>query len=279
MSTPAVQTWEEMYDARLAMMIRDYQIADWSDRSEDYSESRKTDNYRYGRSVCEILSRSGAVSDSSRVIEVGSGPGTFVVPFAQSVAHVTAVEPAEGMMAKIRENTAQAGVANYDIIPAIWQEVDTDQKAGQYDLTISSTVIWMFRDIVDQIRRMEEVSSGYCCLCGGIDSGSHTTTDLWTRVVGNTPRPSFPEYPLIYQILYEQGIYPEVRIIEHESRRSPENIIKMHSVFYPLFTTMTPEKEDVIHRHVMDNLQNGQYVMKFKTAVMWWRSRGNPHGA
>lgn len=279
MSTLAVQTWEEMYDARLAMMIRDYQISDWSDRSEDYSESRKTDNYRYGRSVCDILSRNGAVSDSSRVIEVGSGPGTFVVPFAQSVAHVTAVEPAEGMMAKIRENTAQAGVSNYDIIPAIWQEVDTMQKAGQYDLTISSTVIWMFRDIVDQIRRMEEVSSGYCCLCGGIDSGSHTTSDLWTRVVGSTPRPSFPEYPLIYQILYEQGIYPEVRIIEHESRRSPENIIKMHSVFYPLFTMMTPEKEDIIRRHVMDNLQDGQYVMKFKTAVMWWRSRGNLHGA
>ncbi|HWQ67646.1 MAG TPA: class I SAM-dependent methyltransferase [Methanospirillum sp.] len=282
MSTPAVQTWEEIYDSRLSMMNRDYQVSDWSERSEDYSESRKTDNYRYGRNVHEILEKNGIVSDGSRVIEVGSGPGTFVIPFAQSVAHVTAVEPAEGMMARIRENAGQASVSNFDIIPAIWQEVDTSSMAGQYDLAVSSTVIWMFRDIVEQIRRMEKVSSGYCCLCAGIDTNGHSADDLWEKVVGERSKPVFPEYPLIYSILYENGIYPEVRIIEHVSRRSPENMMKMHSVFYNLFTSMNQEKEGIIRKHVMDNLQDGQYIMRFKTAVLWWKpslNREVQHGA
>lgn len=271
MTSPAVSTWEEIYDSRIAMMNRDYQVSDWSARSEDYSESRRTDNYQYGRSVRDLLAINGVISDASRMIEVGSGPGTFVIPFAGSISHVTAVEPAEGMMARIRENAIQAGISNYDIVPAIWQDVDTCRLAQTYDLTISSTVIWMFRDIMEQIRRMEEVSSGYCCLCAGIDTGGHTADDLWSKVLGGKPKPIFPEYPLIYSILYEHGIYPDVRIIEHISRRSPENMMKMHSVFYHLFTSMNQEKEAIIRQHVMDNLQNGQYIMRFKTAVLWWK--------
>ena len=32
-----------------------------------------------------------------------TGPGTLAIPFAQKVAHVTAVEPAEGMCSVMRE--------------------------------------------------------------------------------------------------------------------------------------------------------------------------------
>lgn len=273
MKISAVQRWEEIYDTRLSMMNRDYQVNDWSKRSDDYSESRKTDNYRYGRSIHEILSTNNIISPQSRMIEVGSGPGTFVIPFAHMISHVTAVEPADGMKERIRENAREAGISNYDIISSIWQDVDVDRLSTSYDLSISSTVIWMFRDIVEQLKRMETVSSGYCCLCAGIDSNSHTGDDLWNKVVENKPRPSFPEYPLIYDILYEQGIYPEVRIVEHESRRSPENIMKMHQVFYNLFTDLNSEKEEIIKQHVMSYLENGQYVMRFKTAVLWWKAR------
>jgi SAM-dependent methyltransferase len=273
MNRSAVLKWEEMYDARLSMMNRDYMVDDWSKRSDDYSESRKTDNYRYGRSVHEILFKNGVVSPKTRMIEVGSGPGTFVIPFADKISHVTAVEPADGMKERIRENAKEAGLSNFDILSSIWQEVDVDGLSKSFDLTISSTVIWMFRDIVEQIRRMEKVSSGYCCLCAGIDSKAHTGDELWNVLLGDKPRPTFPEYPLTYDILYEEDIHPEVRIIEHESRRSPENIMKMHQVFYNLFTDMNPDKEEIIRDHVMNHLENGQYVMRFKTAVIWWKAR------
>jgi SAM-dependent methyltransferase len=273
MTGKAEQKWEEIYDARLALMNRDYRIDDWTDRSEDYSESRRTDNYQYGRKVTGILARNNIISQQSRMIEVGSGPGTFVIPFAWNISHVTAVEPAQGMRDQIHLNADQAGIENYDTIPSIWQEVDISRLSKSYDLVISSTVIWMFRDIMDQIRRMEEVSSGYCCLCGGIDTRTHTSDDLWKKVVGKKPKPVFPEYPLIYNILFENGIYPEVRIIEHFSLRNPENMVKMHSVFFPLFTTMTEEKKEIIQKHVMNNLQDGMYMMKFKTAVLWWKAR------
>lgn len=39
----------------------------------------------------------------SRVLDIGAGPGTLAIPFAQKVAHVTAVEPAEGMVSVMRD--------------------------------------------------------------------------------------------------------------------------------------------------------------------------------
>jgi hypothetical protein len=131
----------------------------------------------------------------------------------------------------------------------------------------------MFRDIVEQIKRMEMVSSGYCCLSASIPNNAHTEDNLWKDLVGDKPRPQFPEYPLIYDILYENNIHPEVRVITSESRRSPENMITMFSVFYNLFTTMTKEKEELISRHVMDKLVDGLYPMQLTNAVLWWKSQ------
>ncbi len=278
MKTESVIKWENLFDSRLNLMNRDYSIDDWSNRSDDYSESRKTGNYQYGRAVYQLLSKNGIVSSSSQMIEIGSGPGTFVIPFAEKIHHVTAIEPADGMIEKIKENASQAGVSNFNIIPKIWQDVDTNCLFKSHDLVISSTVIWMFRDICKQIHRMEEISSGYCCLCAGIDSmtnqGNNNSDDLWIKMIGNTQRPLFPEYPLIYSILYENGIYPEIRMIEHTSRRTPENMMKMYFIFYNLFTELTPEKKEIINQHVMKNLKDdGKFEMKFKTAVLWWKSR------
>jgi len=272
MTSPSVKKWEEIYDARLSQMTRDYHIDDWTARSADYSESRKTDNYKYGRTVYSILSSRRVISDTTRMIEVGSGPGTFVIPFAQNISHVTAVEPAEGMQNQIKANALESGVKNFDIIPSIWQDVDVHALSGSYDLVISSTVIWMFRDIVEQIKRMEMVSSGYCCLSASIPNNAHTEDGLWKSLVGDKPRPQFPEYPLIYDILYENNIHPEVRVITSESRRSPENMMTMYSVFYNLFTTMTKEKEEIIRKHVMEKLVEGKYPMHLTNAVLWWKS-------
>jgi 2-polyprenyl-3-methyl-5-hydroxy-6-metoxy-1,4-benzoquinol methylase len=48
----------------------------------------------------------------SRVLDIGAGPGTLAIPFAQKVAHVTAVEPAKGMVSVMQEKMAEFGLQN-----------------------------------------------------------------------------------------------------------------------------------------------------------------------
>jgi SAM-dependent methyltransferase len=265
-----VRFWEDSYDSRSRIMLRDYELDDWSERAEDYSESRRTNQYEFGESVYETLNRHGAISPHARVLEVGSGPGTFVIPFARRVDHMTAVEPAEGMVRMIRQNALEAGVKNYDIIPKLWQDVNITELRGRYDLTITSTVIWMFRDIMAQVRRMEEVTGGYCCVVGGIGTGQTFEAELWKTIMGDTPRPQYPEYPLIYNLLYMHGRVPQVRIIDYTSMRTPENLLRMYRVFYSIYTEITPEVEETIREALYRDSGEGPCVRKYRSAVVWW---------
>ncbi|WP_269849354.1 hypothetical protein [Methanosarcina horonobensis] len=61
-------------------------------------------------------------------------------------------------------------LSNIDIIPQTWQAVDIATYAKNYDLTICCHALWQFPDILPQIRRMEAVSRGYCCLAHGFEA-------------------------------------------------------------------------------------------------------------
>ncbi len=265
-----IRIWEELYEARSKIMQRDYEIDDWTKRAEDYSESRRTNHWDFGEKVYDILSHHGAVSTSSRILEIGSGPGTFVIPFTQKSRHVTAVEPAEGMVKKIRQNAQEAGLNNFDILPLIWQDVEMSRIKQQYDLVIASTVIWMFKDIMAQIARMEEATKGYCCVVGGVSTGESIEADLWRAIMGNTPYPQYPEYPAIFNLLYQYGRVPQVRIIEYQSIRSFENMFNMYRIFYSIFTDITPEIEETIKTALHEDSGTGPCIRNYRSSVVWW---------
>jgi SAM-dependent methyltransferase len=262
--------WEEIYDGRLRAMQRDYSIDDWTERAEDYSERRKTNQYEFGENVYAALASHDVVGSASRVIEVGSGPGTFVIPFSKHTGHMTAVEPAEGMIRVIRENAQEAGIQNYDIINRIWQDVSIPEIRGKYDLVITSTVIWMFRDIMQQIGRMEEVTRGHCCVVEGIDGTDALGKKIWHSVMGEAPYPPYPGYPIIFNLLYQNGRIPQVRIVEAKSRRSTEKLMKMYKVFYSLYTEFTPEVEETIRSALLADSVNGIHEGTYRSAVVWW---------
>lgn len=273
-----VRIWEEIYDNRIRTCLKDYSVDHWTARAEDYSEFRRTDQYAYGTSVHDVLAAHGIVTPSSRVLEVGSGPGTFVIPFAKSVAHMTAVEPAKGMISVIQRDTAKAGLANYDIIPKIWQDVDTASLKGSYDLVITSTVIWMFRDILQQIGRMEETTGGHCCIVESAGGSQGFERSLWHSIMGDTPNPAYAGYPIIYNILYQNGRIPQVRMIDARTVRSFDMLMNVYRIFYSLYTEVTPEVEDKIRSALRAESRSGLHERSYRAAVVWWDPRERHEG-
>ena len=265
-----VRRWEGIYDGRVRASRKDYSVDHWTARAEDYSEYRRTDQYGYGSSVYDALAAHGVVGPSSRVLEVGSGPGTFVIPFAKRVAHMTAVEPAEGMIRMMQRDAAEAGITNYDIIQKIWQDVDTPAIRGSYDLVITSTVIWMFRDILQQISRMEEAARGYCCVVESAGSAHGFEKNLWHSIMDDKPYPAYPGYPLIYNILYQNGRIPQVRMIQARTVRSFDMLMNVYRIFYSLYTEITPEVEKKIRSALHVESRSGLHERSYHAAVVWW---------
>lgn len=264
------EEWAERFEARRQLMRKDYEIEDWSRRSEDYSDSRRTNDYEYGRNVLDTLLRYDALHSESLVLEVGSGPGTFVVPFARKIAKITAVEPASGMIEKILRNAEEAGIENFEIINKTWQEVSIPDIARKYDLVITSTVVWMFKDIWEQLKRMEQASKGCCSLVTGTGGWDGEGEKLWHEVMGDLKRPEYQEYPLIYNLLYSKGRLPNVRMITYISERSVDNMITMKRIFFDKYTEVTPDVERMITEHVLKNSVDGICRNEGRAAVIWW---------
>ncbi|WP_319559381.1 class I SAM-dependent methyltransferase [Marispirochaeta sp.] len=261
--------WETLHDRRYSGLRTDSSEREyWSMRARDFSESRRTDGFGYGKKVCEKL-MGKALSPDSVVLDVGAGPGTFVVPFAPRVRRIDGLEPAPGMVSEMKKNAEKEGLKDYGIIEKSWEEVDFCEE---YDLVISSLVLFVFRDIWRQILRLERASRGYCAIVTGTGT-SRCPDDLWSNVMGGTPFPwsSDTEYPLIFNLLRSRKRIPNVGIIEYTSRRLLENKVRHRSLCFQRYAELSEEMEDMIRNYYTKRSRDGYVEETSKAAIIWWK--------
>lgn len=267
------ELWREIYDERKKIERRDPGVEYWDKRAEDFSEARKANDYEYGRKVLDVLFRNGVINSDSEVLDIGAGPGSLVIPFAKKVKKVTAVEPSKRMIEMLIRNAEEAGVKNFEVVNKTWEEVDVSKLAGKFDLVICSSVLWVFRDVWKQLERMERASRGYCCIVTGAGSWNGEYRELWRKVMGNVERPSYSEYPLIYNLLYSKGRLPNVSIVTYNFERSVEGEIRHRKFFFEKCIEVTPDIEQIIRDHVLSISKGGKYRKKSRAAVIWWNTK------
>lgn len=265
--------WEKNYERYTETMRsgsndREY----WSKRAADFSNARSSNDFEYGRMVLGAL-WSRMLTPQSVVLDVGAGPGTFIIPFSRKVRRIDAIEPAPGMVDKIRENANRAGITNFCILNSTWQDVDLESISGRYDLVISSLVLWIFRDVWHQLLRMEEASRGYCCIVANVANSNKHVEILWKRVTGCDDKwPSISEYPLIFSILHSKGRKPNVSIIEYTYERSVEDKVMHIKSLFERRIPVTQEMENTIREYFIELSENGKVKEPGMSAVICWRA-------
>ncbi len=266
--------WEENYERYKETMLADSDDRMyWSKRAADFSNARSSNDFEYGRLVLNVL-WGKVLTQKSVVLDVGAGPGTFVIPFGRMVGRIDAVEPAPGMVDKIRENACKDGITNFGILSSTWQEIDLESISGRYDLVISSLVLWVFRDVWNQLQRMEEASRGYCCIVANVANGNKHVETLWKRVTGCDEKwPSISEYPLIFSILHSKGRMPDVSIIEYTYERSVEDKVMHIKSLFERRTPVTPEMEKTIREYFIELSDNGMVQEPGMSAVICWQAQ------
>ena len=268
------QIWAEDYEQyRQTMRADSDDGVYWSKRAEDFSNSRRTNDFEYGRQVLNSL-WNRVLTPESVVMDVGAGPGTFVIPFARKVKRIDAVEPAPGMVDKIKENAQREGIANFGIINSTWQDVDAASVSDKYDLVISSLVIWVFKDVWRQLRRMEQASKGYCCVVTGAKSKNEHGDILWQQINGNKENiwHSTQQYPLIYSLLYSKGRLPNVSIVNYTSERSVDDKVRHLKLCFERRIPVTPDIEKIIREYFTAKSENDTIKEPGQAAVIWWRA-------
>ncbi len=215
------------------------------------------------------------ISQNSRVLDIGAGPGTLAIPFAQKAEHVTAVEPAEGMCSVMKEKMAEFDLSNIDIVQKRWEDVDiaTDLSAP-YDVVIASFSLGM-QDIRAAIEKMVQASSRYVYLYhfAGPTSWDRQWQELWPRLHGREYRPG-PKSDVLYSVLYQMGIYPNIRSFRLEHNQPYDSLDEAMAALAPQAQVESEDQKALLKNYLSGVLkkEDGKLVLPGSSirVKIWW---------
>jgi ubiquinone/menaquinone biosynthesis C-methylase UbiE len=191
------------------------------------------------------------INSRSRVLDIGSGPGTLAIPLAPRVGEITAVEPGAGMVEILRNHAGEQGIRNISCVQKLWEDVDPSRDlAPPYDAVIASLSLTM-HDIREALRKMDAVSSGTVHLFWFVDLPfwERMYADLWEPLHKSPYHPG-PKADCLFGVLYQMGIYPDVTMLPLAKEYSFASRDEMTSFFRKRFGAKTPEQERIVDEYV-----------------------------
>ena len=260
--------WETAWAEGIGEMNRLSTTGYWNRRAEDYSDMVLASDCNHGRNILDLFEREGMLQKEWHVLDIASGPGAITVPFAEQVCRVTAVEPAERMAAALMSYAQSRGLSNIDLIPQTWQEVDTAAYAKNYDMVICCHALWQFPDILPQIRRMETVSRGYCCLAHGFEAPSETSNLLDILRIDEG---DFDQFITILNLLNDAGVYPNVDVVDYTLTRSVTSAVTSISNLVEKYRPLDASDSAFIQEYMQSRAKNGLYQVSGRMGVLWWK--------
>ncbi|WP_286878843.1 class I SAM-dependent methyltransferase [Methanoculleus sp. UBA413] len=275
--------WNEVWKRRLALnrSTRNFREgADlWGDREQArrYAARSEAD---HAHRVAWTLQDLG-VSPGDRVLDIGSGPGTLALPLARAGARVTAVDPAEGMLAELRAAAEREGITAITTIHAPWEEINPDRAlAPPYDRVVASFSLTI-PDIRSALAAMDAVVSkfGSVHLYWFADEPpwEQLYLALWEDLHGAPYHPR-PKADCLFNVLYGMGIYANVLMRPMDERTLFATVEDAVDHFAPRMSVETPRQREVLRdyfrRHLLRQDDGLALVGRSTYAAIWWRKQG-----
>jgi ubiquinone/menaquinone biosynthesis C-methylase UbiE len=216
------------------------------------------------------------ISPSLRVLDIGAGTGRLAIPFANISTHVTAVEPSEQMLEILAEGIRRCEIKNIDCVRKRWEDVDieTDLQAP-YDLVLASFSLG-FPDIRDSLQKMIAASSKYICIMwfAGETSWENDFRKVMSVLSGKSDHPSMPKSDVLFNVLYQMGIYPNIKVFDFELLQHFSSLDEATDYFARKFNA-PPTAQKAGLKEVLPQIlkkQNGQWILsnRARNMMLWW---------
>ncbi|MFZ0004805.1 MAG: methyltransferase domain-containing protein [Methanoregula sp.] len=270
--------WNEVWKAQQARhdatRIRE-------DTSHDWDKKENADRYAAGsdgefQKRIRITLEGLSVNRTTRVLDIGAGPGTLAIPLASKVKEVTAIEPGAGMIAALEERVRKERITNITCVRKTWEDVDPGRDlSGPYDLVIASLSLTM-HDIREAVQKMDRVSCGEVCLYWFVDLPfwERMYADLILPLHGTTYCPG-PKADCLWNVLYQSGIYANVEMLPLDKEYRFTSRREMTGFFQKRFDTKTPDQKRMVDTYLSPLIHaDGDDVVisgESTFAKIWWK--------
>ena len=275
--------WNEVWKEQ---MTKHNEMSGGMDCATYWDDKEEARNYwkmvQDGEIFVSSLLKDMKIDPHFRVLDVGAGPGTLVLPISKKAAHVTAVEPSSSMICVLRENIDNSGIENIGCVQKRWEEIDLENDLDTpYDLVIASFSLGM-TDIKAAIQKMMDASSKYVYLAwfAGEPSWDAHYRELSTQLYGNAVYCPMPKSDVIFNLLYQMEIYPNVRVFPFQMLHrfsSLEDAVDYFSGQFRVTEEGHKAKLREILPHILENEGDSWILCHHSLNMMIWWDK-NEHG-
>ncbi len=269
------KVWKSRYCAHAASEGFMDGLHIWN-REEAARRYDRLSRQEYGRRIRETL-EGLAIPAGSRVLDIGSGPGTLAIPLASRAAGVTAVEPAEGMAGVFRTAIENEEIKNIRIVEKKWEDVDpAADLEGPFDVVVASLSL-SFPDIRAAVEKMQAVCTGTINLYWFVDMPfwERNYANIWPALHGSPYMPG-PKVDCLWMVLFQMGIYPGVKMMTLDKSYRFATKEEMYDHFRIRFGVAGPEKEKIMQNYLdsIARVENGTVTISGDStyAKIWWKA-------
>ncbi len=217
----------------------------WESGSANYSDARYS---VIKDSIVETLLTSGYIGRDDTVLDLGSGPGTFAIPFSGRCKSVLCVDGSEGMLLRIREK----GIGNISVLKADCTCLPTDYRK---DVVFCSLCPAM--NDPDAIDRMDALGKKHVYISSA-NSEMGIEGEIWKALGKDYSYAGYDtDYP--YRYLLSKGVDAELRYFSQDNTVTDtvEATIKRFRATVASYRTVGEEEERAIRDAVEDHSENG----------------------
>ncbi len=246
----------------------------WDNRAEEFNRLG-TDERR--ENIIGILSAQQMLDENSTVLDIGCGPGKFVLEFASRARHVVGVDISPRMLSYAAENAAVHKLENTQFIEMDWDKADLKslnwQKKFSLVTGIMSPAFWTRTGL----EKMIEASNENCFICHFVKSQDQIEDELIKEVLGKDNNDVYGNKGLYcsLNLLWLYNYYPEIAYFdtEKESVQPVEEAANNFMAKYGTKFDLTAAQESEVLNFLKSKAEDGFIRRKrtAKVACIYWR--------
>jgi len=241
--------------------------AAWDERAEEWIDALNKDGGNKSMkervaATADYLRTRGLLREGDKVVDVGCGPGLFVMEFAKTVKAAVGMDFSKRFVEYGNSLAASTGVENasfkqHDMVTL---DVDAEKLSGAFDLVFTSiTPAMTGAGVLDKLMKM---SSAMCCNISFVHVGDNLLDRVCHDVFGGeaSPRHDGVGFYTLLNLLLLSGYYPETHYytIETSKHVSPSLMLA----------------EDIAIELGIDSAEDIEKILSYleKTGETEWRS-------
>jgi len=247
----------------------------WDNRVQEFNRSKADERIDL---ITDFLLQKGMLTKESTVLDLGCGPGKFVLEFAKTAEYVIGVDISTKMIQAARENSVKQRVANVEFIELDWHKADLATLKWQKKFDLITAIMSPAINNKQNLDKMIQASKGYCMVCHFLERLDSVGNELQKHVFGRKKEDEYGNRGLycIFNILWLSKLCPEIVYIntEREVSRTVEEAYQHYVNRFAARRDLTAADKlkikDFLQSRAVDGLVKEK--IRAKIACVYWQN-------